>query len=76
MPRIGLRAALFHATTGYSFAEAVRSAFADDSLPIEVDGTRSEDTDTYLMDGQRARQILEWTPQYTVEDAFLDMSAH
>jgi lycopene beta-cyclase len=26
VPRIGLRAALFHATTGYSFAEAVRTA--------------------------------------------------
>ncbi|MFV2090218.1 MAG: lycopene beta-cyclase CrtY [Pseudomonadales bacterium] len=26
IPRIGLRAALFHATTGYSFAEAVRTA--------------------------------------------------
>lgn len=28
VPRIGLRAALFHATTGYSFAEAVRTADA------------------------------------------------
>lgn len=31
IPKLGLRAALFHATTGYSFAEAVRTAeaFAD-----------------------------------------------
>lgn len=28
VPRIGLRAALFHATTGYSFADAVRTADA------------------------------------------------
>lgn len=28
IPRIGLRAALFHATTGYSFADAVRTADA------------------------------------------------
>jgi lycopene beta-cyclase len=28
MPKIGLRAALFHATTGYSFADAVRTADA------------------------------------------------
>ena len=28
VPKIGLRAALFHATTGYSFADAVRTADA------------------------------------------------
>ena len=32
-PRIGLRAALFHATTGYSFAEAVRTADLLAALP-------------------------------------------
>lgn len=33
VPKIGLRAALFHATTGYSFAEAVRTADAIASAP-------------------------------------------
>ncbi len=33
VPKIGLRAALFHATTGYSFAEAVRTAEAIASAP-------------------------------------------
>lgn len=34
LPRIGLRAALFHATTGYSFADAVRTADALAGRPI------------------------------------------
>ncbi len=33
VPKIGLRAALFHATTGYSFADAVRTADAIAGLP-------------------------------------------
>ncbi len=33
VPKIGLRAALFHATTGYSFADAVRTADAIAELP-------------------------------------------
>ncbi|TNF90058.1 MAG: lycopene cyclase [Gammaproteobacteria bacterium] len=33
VPKIGLRAALFHATTGYSFADAVRTADAIAQLP-------------------------------------------
>lgn len=38
LPRLGLRAALFHATTGYSFADAVRTA--DAVAASEVRGTR------------------------------------
>jgi lycopene beta-cyclase len=33
VPKIGLRAALFHATTGYSFADAVRTADAIAEVP-------------------------------------------
>ncbi len=42
VPRIGLRAALFHATTGYSFAEAVRTADVLAALPqIDTESVRS-----------------------------------
>ncbi len=55
MPRIGLRAALFHATTGYSFADAVRTADAIASTPVTT--TRA------MFEFVQARSKQRWQEQ-------------
>jgi lycopene beta-cyclase len=55
LPRLGLRAALFHATTGYSFADAVRTA--DAIASAEVRDTRS------MYDFLSTRSKLHWHRQ-------------
>jgi len=55
LPKVGLRAVLFHATTGYSFADAVRTADAIASRPV------GSSRDMYEFLSQRSRR--HWRSQ-------------